>query len=486
MSERHGEVAERVFRWATDAPNRPAIVDRGGVVTYGRLWEEASTCAQLLTRHAVRAGNAVGLLLPNQALFVAALLSIARVGAVAVLFPTSLEAADLRRYVETAGIRLLLTGSLQSSVLADAGGHPEPRGDLDLQPFVFNVFGTGKLAPSDFIVQLTSGADQSSKLAVRTHAAVWGEITDFAEEIRLTERDTTLVLSSISHSYGLIGGTLAPLCHGGQVDLPQRFDPRDVLGMITQQHPTILFAVPVVYRALIRTPPHPREDLSSLRLCFSAGAPLPEDVDEEFARRSGRRISQDYGTTEVGVITVRLQWAPHLQHSVGRPIRGRTITIVDPRGHVLGPGQIGEVVIRSSALARTYLGPTSGGAAIEGDQLITGDLGWIDEDGHLFLTGRKTSLIHARGASINPVEVEAVIAAIPGVNDVAVVGVPDPAGGERVKAVVSTEIRAEEILHICRQHLPASHLPQEIEFRDQIPRTPAGKIIRRTLRQSSP
>lgn len=487
MSEHRSEIVEQISRWATDAPGRPAIGDRVGVVTYGQVWQEASTCARILKRHAAKAGDAVGLVLPNQALFIAALLGTARIGAVAVLFPTSLEATDLQQYVETAGTRLVLTGPSHCSLLADAGGRPVPESDLDLRPFAFNVFATAKLASSDFIVQLTSGADQPSKLAIRTHAAVWGEISDFAEEIDLTERDSTLPLSSIFHSYGLIGGTLAPLCRGGRVDLQERFDPHDALRVITQRHPTILFAVPVTYRALIRARPQPSEDLSSLRLCFSAGAPLPGDVDEEFARRCGRRISQDYGSTEVGVITVRLQWAPHLQNSVGRPIRGRTITIVDPRGSALGPGQVGEVIVRSSALARTYLGPASGERIIEGDPFMTGDLGWMDEDGYLFLTGRKTSLIHAGSVSINPAEVEAVIAVIPGVYDVAVVGVPDHDGGERVKAVVAAEgIGAEDILRHCRQHLAASHLPQVIEFRDRIPRTPAGKIIRRALRQGPP
>ncbi len=485
MSESRSEILKRIWRSTTDAPDRPAIAGGGGVWTYGQLWAEASACGHILQRHGVRAGDAVGLLLPNQPRFLAALLSTARAGAVAVLFPTSLAPADLRRYVEAAGVRLVLTGSSHGGLLTEAGGRPVPERKLDLWSVVFNVPATDALAPGDFIAQLTSGTDQPSKLAVRTHDAVWTEIADFTEAIRLGERESTLVLSALSHSYGLIGGTLAPLCQGGQVTLLERFDPQDALRVITHQRPTILFAVPVTYRALVRTPLEPHEDLSSLRLCFSAGAPLAEDVDEGFARRSGHRICQDYGSTEVGVITVRLQWAPHLRHSVGRPIPGRTLTIVDSRGRALPPGQVGEVIVRSSALARAYLGPSFGGSGIAGDQLITGDLGWMNEDGDLFLTGRKTSLIHAGGVSINPAEVEAVIAAMPGVQDVAVVGMPDPSRGEQVKAVlVAPEIGAENVLRYCRQHLAAIWLPQVIEFRDRIPRTPAGKIIRRALRSS--
>ena len=354
------------------------------------------------------------------------------------------------------------------------------RGKLARTPKVISV---RPLTRDDFIVQLTSGVDQPSKLAVRTHTAVGSEIRDFAEEIKLTQRDTTLVLSSIFHSYGLIGGTLAPLCRGGRVILHDGFDPQIVLQRIRQERPTILFGVPVMYRRIIETPPREGDDLSSLRLCFSAGAPLPQDVDDEFARRFGHRICQDYGSTEAGVIALRLRWAPGLQQSVGRPVRGRTIVIADTHGLPLPRGQIGEVIVESSSLARGYLGDVPPGTMIHEDRLHTGDLGWVDEDGDLFLVGRKSSLIHAAGVTVDPSAVEAVIAGMPGVRDVAVVGTPDPAGGERVKAVVVAEgMATEHILQYCRRHLPDTHLPEVVEFCAAIPRTPAGKILRRVIR----
>jgi long-chain acyl-CoA synthetase len=238
-----------------------------------------------------------------------------------------------------------------------------------------------------------------------------------------------------------------------------------------------------MYRRLVETPTREGKDLWSLRLCFSAGAPLPTDVEEEFSRRFRRRISQDYGSTEAGVITLRLEWTPQLQQSVGMPVRGRTIVIVDTDGRPLPPRQIGEVIVESAALARGYLGDVPPGTIIRENRLRTGDLGWVDEDGHLFLIGRKSSLIHAAGVTLDPSTVEAVIARIPGILDVAVVGTPNPAGGERVKAVVVAEgIGTEHILHYCRRHLPDTHQPEVVEFRATIPRTPAGKILRRLIR----
>ncbi len=477
------QVIEQIAGWAAKTPGRPAITDRTSTIPFGQLWEDTGSCADFLTRYGVAEGAAVGLLLPNRGLFVTALLSIARVGAVAVLFPTSLSAPELQRYIEMAGTRWVLAGSAHRDLILEAGGRPAPGSYGDLEAFAFHVVPAGPLTRDDFIVQLTSGVDQPSKLAVRTYAAVWNEIRDFAEEITLTQRDTTLVLSSIFHSYGLIGGTLAPLCRGGRVILHDGFDPQVVLQRIRQERPTILFGVPVMYRRIIETTASEGDDLSSLRLCFSAGAPLRPDVDDEFARRFGNRISQDYGSTEAGVITLRLEWTSQLQQSVGVPVRGRIIMIEDTSARPLPPRQMGEVIVESGALARGYLGDVPPGTMTRENRFHTGDLGWVDEDGHLFLVGRKSSLIHAAGATVDPSAVETVIARMPGVRDVAVVGTPNPAGGERVKAVVVADgIATEHILLHCRQHLPETHQPEVVEFRTTIPRTPAGKILRRVMR----
>jgi long-chain acyl-CoA synthetase len=476
-------VVAHIAKWATDTPDRPAVTDRDGTITFGQLWRDSGSWAAVLTHHAVGAGHAVGLVLPNRRQFVPILLGIARVDAVAILFPPSLPAPDLRQYVEMAGTRLVLASVAHQTLVLEAGGRSCPGGFEPLRQFTFPVPQAAGLAPGDWIVQLTSGADQPSKLAVRTHDAVWNEISCFTEEIQLVETDTTLVLPSISHSYGLIGGTLASLCRGGRVILQEGFDPHVVLRAIRQERPTILFAVPAMYRGLLHTPTCEGKGLLSLRLCFSAGAPLPHDVDDSFSRRFGRRICQDYGTTEAGVITLRLTWTPHLRDSVGHPVRGRAIAVVGPQGNRLGPGAVGEVVVASPALARGYLGGRSSLLPIDPNRFHTGDLGWGGETGQLFLVGRKSSLVRVADVMVDPAVVEAVIAGIPGIEDAAVVGIADEAGNGRVKAVVVAEgITGDQIIRHCRERLPATHVPQAVEFRHQIPRTVAGKTLRRLLR----
>jgi long-chain acyl-CoA synthetase len=484
-------VVARIHERARECPGRRALVDRERTVTYGQLSEEVTYWSNLVSAHGAREGQAVGIMVPNRATAVSALLGVAEIGAVAILFPPALPAAEASEHCRQAGTRVVLAPG-DHEILEEAGGRSRAQA-RGLGVFQFEVPEAGGLLPGDFIGQLTSGADQPSKIAIRTLAAVLNEIDDFSEEITLTQQDAVLVLPSVAHSYGLIGGTLAPLCVGGRVLLHERLaaDPpaQMVVERIRSERPTILYAVPPVYRDLAFREPTTGSaaatpaDLASLRLCFSAGAPLYPEVEDRFADRFGHRICQNYGTTEIGVISLRREGTRELQASVGRPLRNRTATIVDPQRRPLGPRSIGEVVVQGPALARGYLdGSLHGGGTIEAGQLITGDLGWISEGGYVYLTGRRSQLIRIAGDTVDAAEVERAITALPGVSDAAVVGIPHPEQGARLKAVVVAEgLRATDVIEHCRRLLPHSKIPATVEFRSTLPRTAAGKILRRAL-----
>jgi len=474
-------VVARIQERAREDPGRPALIDRERAITFGRLAEEIAYWADLVAAHGAVEGQAVGIMVPNRTTAVATLLGVAEVGAVAILLPPTLRAADLSEHCKQAGTRVVLSPA-DRGVLEAAHGRLRAQAK-DLGVFQFDVPEPRGLLPGDFIGQLTSGADQPSKIAVRTHAAVLNEIEHFSNEITLTPRDVVLVLPSIAHSYGLVGGTLAPLCAGGCAILHEHVAANNVLERIRADRPTILYAVPPMYRELATAAPATPADLTSLRLCFSAGAPLYPETEDRFAHRFGHRICQNYGTTEVGVISIRREWTLELQASVGRPLRHCVVTVVDARRRPLRARSIGEVVVQTAALARGYLnGSLHGGATIEAGRLITGDLGWISEDGYLFLTGRRSQLIRVAGATIDAAEVERVIAALPGVSDAAVVGVPRPDRGTRLKAVVVAEgLRAADVIEHCRRSLPRDKIPETVEFRPALPRTAAGKVLRRAL-----
>ncbi len=474
-------VVARIQERAREDSGRTALIDRERAVTYGQLSEEIAYWAHLISAQGAVEGRAVGIMVPNRATAVAALLGVSGVGAVAILLPPTLPAAELAEHCRQAGAHLVLAPA-DRGVLEAAHGRLRARAK-DLGVFQFDVAEARGLLPGDFIGQLTSGADRPSKIAIRTYAAVLNEIEHFSNEVTLVPRDVVLVLPSIAHSYGLVGGTLAPLCAGGCAIIHEHFAANNVLEGIQADRPTILYAVPPMYRQLATASPATPADLTSLRLCFSAGAPLHPETEDRFAHRFGHRICQNYGTTEVGVISIRREWTRELQASVGRPLRHCAVTVVDAQRRPLGARSIGEVVVKTPALARGYLnGSLHGGVTIEAGRFITGDLGWISEDGYLFLTGRRSQLIHVAGATIDAAEVERVIAALPGVSDAAVVGVPHPDRGARLKAVVVAEgLRAADVVDHCRRSLPRDKIPEMVEFRSALPRTAAGKVLRRAL-----
>jgi long-chain acyl-CoA synthetase len=228
-------------------------------------------------------------------------------------------------------------------------------------------------------------------------------------------------------------------------------------------------------------------DLSGLRLCFSAGNALPRSTFDAFDAAFGIAPRQLYGTTETGVVTVNLDPDPRTSAaSVGRPVPGMAVTVLDPFGEPVECGRLGEIAIRGDAMTRGYAGVADhvNAAAFPGGSFITGDRGRVDAAGRLLLTGRRKRLIDVKGDKVDPVEVEDVLAVHPRVGDVVVVGAPGGVPGEElVKAVVvpSGPCGERELVRFCRERLADYKAPQIVEFRDHIPRSPLGEVLRKYL-----
>jgi long-chain acyl-CoA synthetase len=260
---------------------------------------------------------------------------------------------------------------------------------------------------------------------------------------------------------------------------------RRALELLEQHAATIFPGVPFNFRLLAEL--DARTDLSALRLCYSAGTALPESAFGGFLDRYGIPVRQLYGCTEAGVMTINVDPDPvATAASVGTPAHGVTVKVVDDEDTPLPAGEVGEVAVASPALTRGYADMDDLNREVFRDgSYFTGDLGRLDDEGRLFITGRKKLLIEVAGHKVDPIEVEDVLVAHPKVREAVVVGVKGRVEGEEVvrAAIVPRDDDCEprELIEFCRQRLANFKVPQVVEFREEIPKSPLGKILRKYL-----
>ncbi|MBI3993874.1 MAG: AMP-binding protein [Candidatus Lambdaproteobacteria bacterium] len=279
---------------------------------------------------------------------------------------------------------------------------------------------------------------------------------------------------------------------GGTIVLQPRFDPGELLRLVERHQVTSMHMVPTMFVRLLKLPPDVRRryDLSSLRTVVHAAAPCPPDIKRQMIDWFGPVIVEYYGGTESGAVTFcdTAQWLAH-PGTVGTPVTGGTVRIYGDDGRVLPPGQVGDVYMRLAFYPEfTYFGKDDKRREIERDGLITcGDMGYLDEDGFLYLCDRRRDMVISGGVNIYPAEIEAALHNVPGVRDCAVFGIPDEEFGETLAAVIAPEdgaaLTPTGVQEALRPHLAAYKIPRHVEFRDELPREDSGKIFKRKLRQ---
>jgi len=305
--------------------------------------------------------------------------------------------------------------------------------------------------------------------------------------------ERVLALLPLFHVFGMTCTMNFALCVGAQMILLPRFDLVQLLTTIDRKRPTILPGVPTLYRAINHHPDIGRYDLSSLRLCVSGGAPLPLEVKQRFEELSGCTLVEGYGLTECPVIACNPIGSPGKRGSIGLPLPGTSVEVIslDDRRTVLGAGQSGELCVRGpQVMAGYWKRPEETAAVLVDGRLHTGDIGYIDEDGACFVVDRLKELIICSGFNVYPRAVEEAIYAHPDVVEAAVCGVPDGYRGETVKAFVVLRDHANldeaALLAFLEDRLSPIEMPKLIEFRDQLPKSAVGKILKRELFEAQP
>jgi long-chain acyl-CoA synthetase len=326
-----------------------------------------------------------------------------------------------------------------------------------------------------------------------THGNLLANLDQMAQAPLLAEAedDVALLALPMFHIYALnviLGLTLRV---GASAVLMERFDALGSLDAVERHKVTILFGAPPMFVAWLNTPGVDRYDLSSVRLAISGAAPLPGAVLEDFRKRLGITIWEGYGLTETAPgVTSNAMGERAKPSSIGRPLPGVEVRIVDAHGEDVEEGDPGEILVRGPNVFQGYWRQEeSTKDAIRDGWLHTGDVGYADEDGYIFLVDRKKDLIIVSGFNVYPREVEDALYRHPKVADVAVIGVPHPYTGEAIKAFIVLKpgegATEEEILDFSRKYLARFKLPGVIEFVGELPHLPTGKVLKRALRDGA-
>ena len=348
-----------------------------------------------------------------------------------------------------------------------------------------------ELKPEDIaLIAYTSGPTVNPRGVVLIHRSLVTEAAISACGFQQTDKDRVILFAlPMHHMVGLVGILLTAIYKGSTVVLAPGLSIKGVMEVIERERATVFMGVPYVYALTVNAAEKEgiESDLSSLRLCASAGAPLSPDVMRRFKKQFGLNIIDFWGLTE-GVCHAT---CPPVDGSgkfgsVGKALPDWEVKIVDDDGQALPPNHPGEIIIKGPIMKGYYNNPQATAEVIKDGWLYTGDIGRMDEDGYLFLLGMKKDMIIRKGQNIYPSDIEAVLASHPKVAEVGVVGIPDEMRGENVRACISLKAgkvaTEEEIRRFCRKHMADYKLPKQIIFLDSLPKTATGQIRKEDLK----
>ena len=334
--------------------------------------------------------------------------------------------------------------------------------------------------------QFSSGSTGPPKRIARTHRNLVFELNSLVRTLALTHEDRFLGVTPFSHVNGLMRSLMASLRAGATLYPAPKFERQAIAGMIEEHRISVFIGVPFMFGVMAKTNYGRRPDFSSLRLCISASAPMPPKLNRQFHEKFGIYVRQLYGSTETGTISVDL--SPAIERSlesVGTPIAGVDVEIYSENSERTRTDEIGEIAVKSPAAIKSYASDDFEDAAFRNGYFFTGDLGRRDQDGLLYLVGRKKLFINKGGYKINPREIEELLESHPKVEEAVVVGLPTSFGDEKLKAVVvlSAPCTEKEIIEHCRGRVADFKIPSLVEFRDALPKTATGKVRRSFLTQ---
>jgi long-chain acyl-CoA synthetase len=455
---------------AAHDPLGQAVADDISDLNNAEFLDAVKRAAAMLRGRGVSAGDVVAIKLPNTVEFVVSLFAAWRLGAAVTPVNPALSPQEVRHQLADAGAKVLIADEVHQCEPARSDAS---RGnDASLALLIY-----------------TSGTTGRPKGVMLDHANLNAMSRSVIEGFRLTRDDHSLLILPLFHVNGIVVGTLSPLLAGGRATVAGRFDPTTFFAVLERSRATYFSAVPTIYTMLCGLPDDLRPDTSSVRFAVCGAAPASVELLDRFESRYGIPIIEGYGLSEgTCASAVNPLNGPRKPGTVGLPLPGQTIRIVDEAGRPVPDGEAGEVVIKGANVMRGYLNwPEETATTVVDGWLHTGDIGRFDEDGYLVLVDRAKDMIIRGGENIYPREIEAVVHHLPQIAEAAVVGRPNATYGEEPVLFVSTRPNAAVTTEAIRDHIAGQlakfKRPADITILDDLPRNPVGKIDKPALRR---
>lgn len=473
---------------------RVALRSSDVVLTYAQLAQQVGELADRLKGIGIGAGSTVASLCENRIEVLLLYYAVGKIGGVFVSVNPSLTPHEVGYILDHAGAALLLHDE-KMRVVAQAATAQAPAtrvATFDGINGMDSIGGrTAREAPSEiFQIAYTSGSTGRPKAVAFDQAAEVAGNQSLIELWGMTPADVTVVALPLGFLYGLSTASSMTLQAGAQVVLMRRFHPREVLEAFVKHKATVFHGVPTMFAMMLEYAEQNclRIDLSFMRLLVSAGAPLSRELRNRFEARFNKKIDDYYGLTEVRPVFGRFanDPSPVPDSAIGKAAPGVIIRIVDPDGRELKSGEVGELLVRApSTTCGYYKNPELTAATFEHGLMKTGDLGYRDDQGFYYLTGRIKDIIIRGGANIAPAEVEETIATHPDVQTVAVIGVPDEKFGQVVAAYVvprdAKHVSEAALTEYCKSRLADFKVPSQIHWANELPLGITGKVDKKAL-----
>jgi long-chain acyl-CoA synthetase len=490
-----GNLAQHLLNTAAKEGDRPALRMGNTVLTYDQFSDAARRVAAGLEARGIEPGDRVGVVLPDVLSFPVVYYGALMAGAAVVPMNPLLKAREIDYYLRDSGARLVVAADASAqaateaaravgiaAVLVDAIRPESLMADRALTEPVTRA------DDDDAVILYTSGTTGPPKGAELTHANLSGNARTTADTLlEATPDDVIMGCLPLFHVFGLTCGLNASVLSAATFTLLPRFEATAALSLVERDHVTVFEGVPTMFSRMLNAPGRDRYDLSSLRRCVSGGSAMPVQVMRSFEKAFRCVVLEGYGLSETSpLVSVN---HPHVQRkpgSIGTPMRGVEMRLVNDEGKAVARGEVGEIAVRGPNVMKGYWGkPEETAKAIPDGWFRTGDLARQDDDGYFFMVDRKKDIIIRGGYNVYPREIEDVLYEHPAVAEAACIGIPDADLGEEVAAAVVLKPGATataDVLHDwVKARVAAYKYPRHVWLVNSLPKGPTGKIVRREV-----